>query len=87
MPKAKRYFRRYIHPEGNPTVGDVTTIEYDVITEIWFETRADFDETMAALSEPWVRALFEEDEARLFDRTIIKLVTVEERETTLGAGG
>lgn len=83
MPTATRYFRRYITAEANPTVGNVTSLDIDVITELWFETREDFEKTMAIFASPEVRAIIAADEENLFDRDHIKLVTVTECETEL----
>jgi len=84
IPTAKRYFRRYLRPVANPVTGDAPELEYDVLTEFWFETREAFEAAMSALGSPEASSEIAHDEERLFDRSKICLCTTEERESTLG---
>jgi hypothetical protein len=78
LPKGVRYVRRYLHPVPNPVTGESSDLEFDVLTEMWFDTRDTFEKTMAALSEPDVAAEIAEDEEKLFDRSKIRFCTIEE---------
>lgn len=77
------YSRRYVTPQTNPTRGGETEIDFDSVTELWFNSREDYEAAMAYLSRPDIRAIFSADEEALFDRDKIRLVAVEEFETKL----
>lgn len=81
LAEAKRYQRRFLRPVGVvPETGP--TVAYDCITEAWFENQADFDAAMARAAQPANAALLMEDEAKLFDRSMIAAYLVEqERES------
>jgi uncharacterized protein (TIGR02118 family) len=82
LPTCARYVRRYLTPFGaNPVTGEAARPEYDVLTEIWFESREAFDAAMASLADPEVAREIAEDEERLFDRSKICLCTIEEHES------
>lgn len=81
LPDGIRYVRRYLRGVPNPVTGEVAELEYDVLTEMWFETREAYDEAMAALSEPKIAAEIVEDEEKLFDRPKIRFCTIEEHES------
>jgi uncharacterized protein (TIGR02118 family) len=84
VPTQTRYVRRYLRPVAkNPITGEVPATEYDVLTEIWFKSREDFDAAMAALAAPEAAAEIAEDEEKLFDRSRICLCTIEEHESIL----
>lgn len=82
LPNAKKYVRHYL----NPVVDEGGDLPYDVITEIWFDDRADFDAGMANISKPENARIIGEDEENLFDRSAIRFVTVEDAETELNHG-
>lgn len=85
VPTLKRYVRRYLTPVGrNPITGEEPRAEYDVLTEMWFETREAFEKAMAVLGSPEASTEIAEDEELLFDRSTICLCTIEEHESSLG---
>ena len=43
IPNAVRYVRRYLTPEKNPVTGEVIDPGFDCIMEIWWNSRADFE--------------------------------------------
>jgi hypothetical protein len=55
-----RFVRRYVQPEKNPLTGQVEELAFDVIMEIWWDSRADFEAAMAAIPQsgllPEIRA-------------------------------
>lgn len=84
LPEVKRYFRRYVQPMQHPITGETGgAFDYDVIMETWFENNTAFERTMKRLSQPEIAAAIAEDEERLFDRSRIQSVIVDEVETTL----
>ena len=86
LPTAVRYIRRYLVPYPDSEDGSRVDTDYDVITEIWFKNRADFDAAITMLAEPNIQKEIAEDEERLMDRSKIQLFTVEEYESDLGNG-
>lgn len=85
VPNLKKYVRHYITSYGNDVYAE-DDLPYDVITEIWFDDREDFEKGMAYLTEPATAAAISEDEKRLFDQSSIRFVTVEDAESELGKG-
>lgn len=84
LPELRRYFRRYVTPMKHPVTGETQAgFDYDVVMETWFDDQAAFDRTMARLASPEIAAEIAEDEERLFDRSRIQSVIVDEVETTL----
>ena len=82
--RAKRYQRRYVHPEVNPVTGEVVELDFDVVMELWWENRADFEASMADITGETLRLMYE-DEERLFASHDHRTFTVEEYETDMDA--
>lgn len=76
--RATRYVRRYLEPVPELFTGAVIEPEHDVITELWYENRADYDADMAHLASPEVVAEIVADEETIFDRSKHRLFMVEE---------
>jgi ATP-dependent RNA helicase HelY len=55
----------------------------DVLTELWFDDEADFLQGMAYLSDPETAAIIQADEEKLFDRSSIRFMVMEDHETVL----
>jgi len=83
LPKAKRYFRRYLRPVATALGEPSAEAEYDVITECWFEDKATFESTMVAIAEPDTIAMLAEDEMKFIDRSKNRMMIVEEHESKL----
>jgi hypothetical protein len=86
MPLARRYFRRYVKPEPNPVTGQVVELDFDVITEIWWDNREDFEATMKTIGEAELNTIFREDEKNIFSSHNNAVFTVEELESTMARG-
>ncbi len=82
--RAKRYQRRYVHPEVNPVTGEVVELDFDVVMELWWENRADFEASMAEITGETLRLMYE-DEERIFNSHDHRTFTVEEYETDMDA--
>ncbi|MDB5575533.1 MAG: Ethyl tert-butyl ether degradation EthD [Bradyrhizobium sp.] len=78
MPKMRRYTRHFLKPYGDGTYASGDVQDYDVITEMWFDTEADFHETMKYLSRPEVASVLGADEQRVFDRDSIRIYVLED---------
>ena len=66
------------HIEGAPPAPP----SFDVITELWLESRAKFDEMGARMADPLLGARVAEDEARFLDRSSMVMFLVDERRTS-----
>ena len=66
-----QYRRTFPVPGGTTQIGDADAAPYaydfDVMTEIWFWTTADYEAFHALCSRPEVAKIMQEDEAKLFD--------------------
>ena len=82
----RRYVRHYLRPFGDATypAGDEGS-PYDVLTELWFDDEAEFHRAMATLSDPQVAAIIGADEENLFERSSIRFMLMEDRETSIPA--
>ena len=78
-----RYIRHYLHPSPYPLDGTVVEAEYDVLTELWFEDKAAYDEGMALMMAPEANKVLNEDEARFLDLTNSRLAFIEEHESDM----
>jgi hypothetical protein len=84
--KLRGYERHYLHPGRHVMFGDeVAEPEYDVLTELWYDDMAAFDEQQDWLrSHPDRVAAVIEDEESLFDRSKSRLAFLDERVSELG---
>jgi hypothetical protein len=78
-----RYVRRFLTPHPNPETGATEELQFDVITELWFEDEAIFRATVDYLATSIMPDEVVEDEKRLFDRTKTRMATVVECESAL----
>jgi hypothetical protein len=78
-----RYLRRFLTPQPNPETGATQELQFDVITELWFEDEATFRGTVQYLATSIMPDEIVEDEKRLFDRALMRMATVVECESTL----
>ena len=78
----QRYLRRFITPHPTPGITDASEeLEFDVITELWFEKESIFRATVDYLTTSAMPDAVVEDEKRLFDRTKTRIATVVEYES------
>jgi hypothetical protein len=78
-----RYFRRYLTPHPNPETGASDELQFDVITELWFDDEEKFRGTVHYLSTSVMPSEIVEDEKRLFDRPTMRIATIVERESDM----
>jgi len=79
----KRYLRRFLTPHRNPETGAADELQFDVITELWFDDEATFRGTVKYLSTSIMPDEVVEDEKRLFDRPTMRMATIVEHESPL----
>lgn len=78
-----RYVRRYLSPQPNPETGASDELQFDVITELWFDDEATFLGTVKYLATSVMPDEIVADEKRLFDRPTMRMATIVERESTM----
>lgn len=78
-----RYMRRFLTPHPNPETGASDELQFDVITELWFEDEATFRGTVKYLATSIMPDEIVADEKNLFDRKTMRMATVVECETAL----
>ena len=86
VPNAVRYVRRYLEPAPELFTGTMFEPEHDVITELWFDDRAAYEQAMANLARPEVIAEIVADEETIFDRSKHRVFMVEECDSPVGSG-
>jgi uncharacterized protein (TIGR02118 family) len=82
----KRYTRRYIQWMTEPRSGVDQGLDFDVVTEMWFDSREQFDEAMAKISVPPASEELAADEAQLFDNSRLIWASVTEYDSDLESG-
>jgi hypothetical protein len=78
-----RYLRRFLTPHPNPETGATEELQFDVITELWFEDEAVFRGTVKYLATSIMPDEVVEDEKQLFDRAKTRMATSVECESAL----
>lgn len=79
----KRYLRRYIEPLRYASKEPPPEMEFDVITELWFEDKAIFDNVVKFAARGVLPDDILVDEERVFDRPKTRYATVIEAESAL----
>lgn len=87
LPMLERYVRRYVCPEVNPITGAAEELDFDVVSEFWWRSRADFDAAMQKLATGETHRLIWEDEENIFASHNHRSFTVEEYETDMSSVG
>ncbi|KIW78568.1 hypothetical protein Z517_08406 [Fonsecaea pedrosoi CBS 271.37] len=77
----QRYTRNYIQQESaiEGRAGGSDEAFSDVMTEVWFETEADFADFQHRLADPAIQGPLFADEANFIDRSTIKFYVVREK--------
>lgn len=87
LPNAQRYVRRYLKMETNPVTGEVHDSGYDCLMEIWWNSRADFENSQRIISDPERLPMTMEDEKQLFASHANPVCSVEEYDSPMGPNG
>jgi len=87
MTQARRYVRRYVTPQKNPITGAVVELDFDVITEIWWDSREDLKAAGKQIAASGISQAIYEDEEKLFATHDNPIFLVEERDSALPRSG
>jgi hypothetical protein len=88
LPNARRYVRRYLHPEKNPVTGEIHDPGIHCIMEIWWDSREHFENSQKIISDPERLPHTKADEAELFashENPIYSII--EEYDSPMGPNG
>lgn len=87
LPLLRRYIRRYLEPDVHHMTGAIIDHDFDVVMEMWWDSRQDFASTMDILAQQgetlkkvWA------DEERLFASHHYPTYSVQEFESSLPNG-
>lgn len=86
----RRYVRRYVQGLIDQETGQPRELDFDVVTELWFDDRATFEGALSYAGRGILPKEVIADEERLFERSSIRFTSVVECETdaaTLAAAG
>ena len=78
MRQCKKYVRNFVSEELSGP------LDFDVITEFWFDADGPWEEAQRNLSDPGIQQLLEDDELRFMDRSSMRVFTVDECESDPG---
>jgi uncharacterized protein (TIGR02118 family) len=85
IPLFSEYKRNYVDQKEKYTpvhvVNAAAEPDFDVLTEICFDSRADYDKMLLTLADPEIGRLMAEDEEKFIDRNRISMYIVEEYKT------
>lgn len=84
-PGLKAYHRNFVDWNGAFPAADGTEINFDSVTEIWFEDRAAYDAAVAVWTRPDVAQTIADDEENVFDRSKTRMFVVDETKSPIGA--
>ncbi len=83
MAGAKRYFRRYVQTMQDEATGAPVELDFDVVTELWYDDRDTFEKVLAFAGRGILPKEIIADEERVFDRSKTRYASVIECETDL----
>jgi uncharacterized protein (TIGR02118 family) len=72
------YRRSYVDLTGAILAPEVEKPDFDVVTELWFKTRGDYEAMLAGPGDPTVSQKVADDEARFLDRSKTRFFIVDE---------
>ena len=78
FPWIVEYRRNFIDLDGSIFAPAATKLDFDVITELWFKNRADYQRMLDDHANTDVGRIIAEDEANCFDRNKTRFFVVEE---------
>ena len=79
FPEFVKYHRNYVDRAGAYIYPQAGPLDFDVVTELWFEDRAAYDKSMATAADPEIAKRIAEDEENLFDRGYTRMFIVDEK--------
>lgn len=82
LPNIVDYRRNFVEHETAFVNAAVAPIDFDVVTEIFFANRADYDAFLAKAAEAEIAQAIADDEENLFDRSATRMFVVDQPSRT-----
>jgi hypothetical protein len=82
-PKMLKYIRNYLTPIGNGFYQTEQDGAVSCVTEAWFQSKQEFEETIARIMGSEIADALVRDEENLFDRPFIRWFAAEEVQSDL----
>jgi uncharacterized protein (TIGR02118 family) len=82
MPQIADYRRNYAQTESAYLAKDISTLDFDAVTELWYRTKADYESAAALLKNPAILKEIADDEEHFLDRGKTRMFVVEEYVST-----
>lgn len=79
----RNYIRHDLGPQRSSAEENSARLDFDVVTEITFASRADYDAMLAALADPDIRQQVIDDESNFMDRSATLSYMVDECVSTI----
>jgi hypothetical protein len=86
-PRMRKYVRNYLTPIGNEVYAADEGGTVSCVTEAWFQSKEEFEQTIAGIFGSDTAEALTRDEENLFDRPFIRWFAADEIESDLGTGG
>ena len=77
FPEIIKYQRNYLDPRNAIQFDETYAIDFDAITELYFENQASFQRFLERSAQPDIAKLIGDDEEKLFDRRATRFFPVE----------
>ena len=81
LPGIVEYRRNFVNREGAFASDGAAPLDFNVVTELWWESRAGYDAAMEVATRADVAERIATDEANFLDRTATRMFLVEERQS------
>jgi len=85
MPQILDYRRNYVRTADAYLAKDITALDFDAVTELWYRSRADYESAAAVLRDAAVFQQIADDEEHFLDRGKTRMFVVEEYVTQFGS--
>jgi hypothetical protein len=86
-PTMRKYVRNYLSPIGNEAYAADEGGAVSCVTEAWFQSKEEFEQTVAGILSFEIAKALVRDEENLFDRPFIRWFAAQEVESDLSTGG
>jgi len=78
MPQIVDYRRNYVRTDNAYLAPDISALDFDAVTELWYRNKADYEAAAASLNDAAVLKQITDDEEHFLDRGQTRMFVVEE---------
>ena len=87
FPTIREYRRNFIDLEGAFLYPDARPVDFDAVTEIWFDDRAGYDAFVAHATKPEIAQKIADDESNFLVSSMTRMFLVEEHRSAITGQG